>query len=95
MPTSPLPRLKLASIEFITIYGILCLPCKEASRMASVEFTDVQARPSEFLDLTSLTLDEFQQLVPPFEAAFQRIFPEDFGERRIIPEGYLPSCSLM
>jgi Helix-turn-helix of DDE superfamily endonuclease len=39
--------------------------------MASVQFTDVQARPSEFLDLTSLTLDEFQQLVPPFEAAFQ------------------------
>src|SRR6266571_5771685 len=39
--------------------------------MASVQFTDVQARPTEFLDLTSLTLDEFQQLVPPFEAAFQ------------------------
>ena len=39
--------------------------------MASVRFTDVQARPSEFLDLTSLTLDEFQQLVPPFETAFQ------------------------
>jgi hypothetical protein len=39
--------------------------------MASVQFTDVQARPSEFRDLTSLTLDEFQQLVPPFEAAFQ------------------------
>jgi hypothetical protein len=39
--------------------------------MASVRFTDVQARPMEFLDLTSLTLDEFQQLVPPFEAAFQ------------------------
>src|SRR5712691_11780146 len=38
--------------------------------MASVQFTDVQARPTEFLDLTSLTLDEFQQLVPPFEAAF-------------------------
>ena len=38
--------------------------------MASVRFTDVQARPTEFLDLTSLTLDEFQQLVPPFEAAF-------------------------
>ena len=28
-------------------------------------------RPVEFLDFTSLTLDEFQQLVPPFEAAFQ------------------------
>src|SRR2546428_11530870 len=38
--------------------------------MARVQFTDVQARPTEFLDLTSLTLDEFQQLVPPFEAAF-------------------------
>jgi len=38
--------------------------------MASVRFTDVQARPSEFLDLTSLTRDEFQQLVAPFEAAF-------------------------
>jgi hypothetical protein len=30
----------------------------------------VQVRPTEFLDFTSLTLDEFQQLVPPFEAAF-------------------------
>ncbi len=39
--------------------------------MASIRFTDVQARPSEFLDLTSLTRDEFQQLVPPFETAFQ------------------------
>jgi hypothetical protein len=39
--------------------------------MASIRFTDVQARPSEFLDLTSLTLDEFDQLVPPFETAFQ------------------------
>jgi Helix-turn-helix of DDE superfamily endonuclease len=39
--------------------------------MAGVRFTDVQARPTEFLDLTSVTLDEFQQLVPPFEAAFQ------------------------
>ena len=38
--------------------------------MASVRFTDVQARPTEFLDLTSLTLAEFQQLVPPFETAF-------------------------
>jgi Helix-turn-helix of DDE superfamily endonuclease len=27
--------------------------------------------PTEFLDFTSVTLDEFQQLVPPFEAAFQ------------------------
>jgi hypothetical protein len=39
--------------------------------MANLRFTDVQTRPTEFLDVTSLTLDEFQQLVPPFEAAFQ------------------------
>ena len=39
--------------------------------MAHVQFTDVQERPTEFLDLTSLTLDEFQLLVAPFEAAFQ------------------------
>src|SRR5215472_1456037 len=39
--------------------------------MASVQFTEVQSRPTEFLDFTSLTLDEFQLLVPPFEAAFQ------------------------
>src|SRR3954462_5375122 len=38
--------------------------------MANVRFTDVQARPTEFLDLTSLTLDEFQLLVAPFETAF-------------------------
>jgi hypothetical protein len=39
--------------------------------MGSLQFTDVQSRPTEFLDFTSLTLDEFQALVPPFEAAFQ------------------------
>src|SRR2546423_2003590 len=38
--------------------------------MASIQFADVQSRPTEFLDFTSLNLDEFQQLVPPFEAAF-------------------------
>src|SRR6266446_4714541 len=39
--------------------------------MAGLRFADLQARPTEFLDFTSVTLDEFQQLVPPFEAAFQ------------------------
>src|SRR5438552_3058878 len=39
--------------------------------MAGVRFTDLQSRPMEFLDFTSLTLDEFQQLVPPFETAFR------------------------
>ena len=39
--------------------------------MASAPFADVQSHPTEFLDFTSLTLDEFRQLVPPCEAAFQ------------------------
>src|SRR2546421_2622674 len=38
--------------------------------MAGVRFADLRSRPMEFLDCTSVTLDEFQQLVPPFEAAF-------------------------
>jgi hypothetical protein len=39
--------------------------------MAGVRFIDVQFRPTEFLDLTSLTPDEFELLIPPFEEAFQ------------------------
>jgi len=38
--------------------------------MAGVRCTELQSRPREFLDVTSLTLDEFQQRVPPFETAF-------------------------
>ena len=34
--------------------------------MAGVRFTDLQSRPLEFLDVTSLTRIEFQPLVPPF-----------------------------
>ena len=39
--------------------------------MGHLRFTDLQTRPLEVLDLTSLTLDEFRRLVPPFEVAFQ------------------------
>ena len=39
--------------------------------MAGVRFADVQGRPAEFLNLTSLTLEELEALVGPFEAAFQ------------------------
>src|SRR5690349_20717947 len=39
--------------------------------MAGVRFADVQSSPAEFLNLTSLTLEEFQVLVAPVEAAFQ------------------------
>src|SRR4029453_9002937 len=39
--------------------------------MGSLRFTDIQTRPTEVLDLTSLTVEEFQHLVRPFEAAVQ------------------------
>ena len=39
--------------------------------MASVRYAEVASRPTAFLDCTSLTLEEFQRLVPPFDAAFQ------------------------
>ena len=39
--------------------------------MGSLRFADIQTRPTEVLDVTSLTGDEFRPLVPPFEAAFQ------------------------
>ena len=39
--------------------------------MARVRYAEVALRPTEFLDFTSLTLEECQLLLPPFEAAFQ------------------------
>jgi Helix-turn-helix of DDE superfamily endonuclease len=39
--------------------------------MGTLRFTDLRTRPTEVLDLTSLTVNEFEQLAPPFEAAFQ------------------------
>jgi hypothetical protein len=39
--------------------------------MGTLRFADLQSRPTEVLDLTSLTVEEFLELSPPFEAAFQ------------------------
>lgn len=39
--------------------------------MGTLRFADIQARPTEVLDLTSLTVEEFRELIPPFEAVFQ------------------------
>jgi Helix-turn-helix of DDE superfamily endonuclease len=38
--------------------------------MTGLRFSDVHARPTELLDLTSLTVEEFHCLVPTFETAF-------------------------
>jgi hypothetical protein len=50
---------------------MLGLQRKEAIAMGTLRFADLRTRPTEVLDLTSLTVDEFRQLVPPFEAACQ------------------------
>ena len=39
--------------------------------MTGVRFANVRFRQTEFLDFTSLTLEEFEILLPAFEAAFQ------------------------
>jgi Helix-turn-helix of DDE superfamily endonuclease len=39
--------------------------------MGTLRFADLQTRLTEVLDLTSLTVEEFRALVPPFEAVFQ------------------------
>jgi len=39
--------------------------------MAGLRFADIAHKPTDVLDMTSLTVDEFQKLVPPFERAFQ------------------------
>jgi hypothetical protein len=41
--------------------------------MASIRFADLQLRPTEFLDFTSLTLGEFHQLLPPLMPHSKRI----------------------
>src|SRR5919109_3523249 len=56
----------------MSIYVIYCASKhRRYLIMAGLRCADVASRSTEFLDLTSLTLEEFQILLPPFEAAFQ------------------------
>ena len=48
--------------------------------MASLRLADVQDRPTEFLDFTSLTLNEFQQLVPDSPGLSGKFNPIDMVE---------------
>src|SRR5262245_19984812 len=43
--------------------------------MGTLRFADIETRPTEVLDLTSLTIEEFRGLVPPFAAAFPAQMP--------------------
>lgn len=44
--------------------------------MKGLRYTDVAHRDHEFMDLTSLTQDEFAELLPIFEEAFQKRMKE-------------------
>jgi hypothetical protein len=50
------------TLEVISICGVLCLRRKEATATGGLRFIDIQTRPTEVLDLTSLTLAEFQRV---------------------------------
>jgi hypothetical protein len=51
--------------------GVIERPTRKNYVMHPLQFADLQTRPTEVLDLTSLTIEEFRELVLPFEAAFQ------------------------
>ena len=56
----------------VGLYAIGTSTTLESNKsLAGLRFADLQSRPTEFLDFTSLTLEAFQQLVSPFEVAFQ------------------------
>ncbi len=59
------------SYKFIAIYVLYCASKNRRTFLASCRYADIVSRPTELLDCTSLPLEEFQLLVPPFEAAFQ------------------------
>src|SRR5437870_13709309 len=59
------------SFEFIPIYGQRGLRGKEAPAPAGGPCTGLQSCPPAFLALISVTVDELQRLVSPFEAALQ------------------------
>ena len=44
--------------------------------MNGLRSTDIAHRDNEFMDLTSLTQDEFAELLPSFEEAFQKRMKE-------------------
>src|SRR5207249_1359369 len=61
-------RVRRPSADHVDVGGP---PREEEETVAGLRFGEVADRPTEVLDLTSLTGAEFAVLVGPFEAAFQ------------------------
>src|SRR5207302_3653127 len=62
------------ALDSIPIGGILKNDHQEGRE--SMRYADVSQKERKFLDLTSLTVEEFDQLVPAFEEAFQERMKE-------------------
>src|SRR5215208_1996978 len=56
-------------VEFIKIYDILPAP-RRKERTAMLRYASEREKANQILNLTSLTVEEFEQLVEPFEQAF-------------------------
>src|SRR5215207_3286079 len=61
----------LSILEFIKIYGILSAP-KRKERTAMLRYASERDKANQIQNLTSLTVEQFEQLVEPFEQAFVR-----------------------
>src|SRR5215207_1557591 len=62
-------------LEFIKSYGILSAP-KRKERTAMLRYASERDKANQILNLTSLTVEQFEQLVEPFEQAFVRHMQE-------------------
>src|SRR5215216_1361060 len=58
-------------IEFIKVYGILSAP-KRKEQTTMLRYASERDKANQILNLTSLTVEQFEQLVDPFEQAFVR-----------------------
>ena len=68
---SSLEKFDIFKIEFIKVYGILSAP-KRKERTAMLRYASERDKANQILNLTSLTVEQFEQLVEPFEQAFVR-----------------------
>src|SRR5215212_9997275 len=58
-------------VDFIKVYGILSAP-KRKEQTAMLRYASERDKANQILNLTSLTVEQFEQLVEPFEQAYVR-----------------------
>src|SRR6185436_16935098 len=63
------------SLEFIKVYDILSAP-RRKERTAMLRYASERDKANQMLNLTSLTVEQFEQLLEPFEQAFVRHMQE-------------------